>query len=103
MRTVIKKYGNKEYLMKLGARQKKLYSDITKKPILTDEEPTYSDILTLVRCAISFSNKFISEDEVLNLADEIGDKELYKLYGDLLRAMIEEFDDNKDIIPSDKR
>ena len=100
MKTIVKKYGDKEYIMKLGARQKKLYSDLTNKPILTDEEPTYSDILTLVRCAISFSNKFISEDEVLNLADEIGDKELYALYGELLKAMIQEFDDNQGAIPS---
>lgn len=100
MKTVIRKYGDKELIMKLGARQKKMYSDLTNKPILTDQEPTYSDMITLVRCAISFSNKFISEDEVLNLVDEIGDKELYKLYGDLLRAMIEEFEDNKGVIPS---
>ena len=100
MKTLVRKYGDKEYVMKLGARQKKMYSDITKKPILTDEEPTYSDMITLVRCAISFSNKFISVDEILNLADEIGDKELYALYGDLLKAMIQEFDDNKGAIPS---
>lgn len=100
MKTIVRKYGDKEYIMKLGARQKKLYSDITKKPILTSEEPTYSDMITLIRCAASFSNKFISEDEILNLADEIGDKEIYALYGDLLRAMIEEFEDNKGIIPS---
>ena len=100
MRTIIKKYGDKEYIMKLGARQKKMYSDITKKPILTEREPTYSDMITLIRCAISFSNKFISEDEVLNLADEIGDRAIYELYGELLKAMIKEFDDNKDIIPS---
>lgn len=100
MKTIVRKYGDKEYIMKLGARQKKMYSDITKKPILTDQEPTYSDMITLIRCAISFSNKFISEDEVLNLADEIGDKVIYELYGDLLKAMIKEFDDNKDIIPS---
>ncbi|MBC8630264.1 hypothetical protein H8697_00880 [[Eubacterium] tenue] len=100
MKTIVRKYGDKEYIMKLGARQKKMYCDITKKPILTDEAPTESDMYTLIRCAISFSNKFISEDEVLNLADEIGDKEIYKLYGDLLKAMIKEFDDNKDIIPS---
>ncbi|CEN84165.1 Uncharacterised protein [[Clostridium] sordellii] len=100
MKTIVRKYGDKEYIMKLGARQKKMYSDITKKPILTDQEPTYSDMITLIRCAISFSNKFISEDEVLNLADEIGDKAIYELYGDLLKAMIKEFDDNKDIIPS---
>ncbi|CEQ04084.1 Uncharacterised protein [[Clostridium] sordellii] len=100
MKTIVRKYGDKEYIMKLGARQKKMYSDITKKPILTDQEPTYSDMITLIRCAISFSNKFISEDEVLNLADEIGDKAIYELYGDLLKAMIREFDDNKDIIPS---
>lgn len=100
MKTIVRKYGDKEYIMKLGARQKKMYSDITKKPILTDQEPTYSDMITLIRCAISFSNKFISEDEVLNLADEIGDKDIYELYGDLLKAMIKEFDDNKDIIPS---
>lgn len=100
MKTIVRKYGDKEYIMKLGARQKKMYCDITKKPILTDEAPTESDMYTLIRCAISFSNKFISEDEILNLADEIGDKEIYKLYGDLLKAMIKEFDDNKDIIPS---
>lgn len=100
MKTIVRKYGDKEYIMKLGARQKKMYSDITKKPILTDQEPTYSDMISLIRCAISFSNKFISEDEVLNLADEIGDKAIYELYGDLLKAMIKEFDDNKDIIPS---
>lgn len=100
MKVIVRKYGEKEYIMKLGARQKKMYCDITKKPILTDEAPTESDMYTLIRCAISFSNKFISEDEVLNLADEIGDKEIYKLYGDLLKAMIKEFDDNKDIIPS---
>lgn len=100
MKTIVRKYGDKEYIMKLGARQKKLYSDITKKPILTDEEPTYSDMITLIKCAVSFSNKFISEDEILNLADEIGDKEIYALYGDLLRAMIEEFEDNKGSIPS---
>lgn len=100
MKTIVRKYGDKEYIMKLGARQKKMYSDITKKPILTDQEPTYSDMITLIRCAISFSNKFISEDEVLNLADEIGDKAIYELYGGLLKAMIKEFDDNKDIIPS---
>lgn len=100
MKIIVRKYGDKEYIMKLGARQKKMYSDITKKPILTDQEPTYSDMITLIRCAISFSNKFISEDEVLNLADEIGDKAIYELYGDLLKAMIKEFDDNKDIIPS---
>ncbi|GAA0861706.1 hypothetical protein [Paraclostridium tenue] len=100
MKIIVRKYGDKEYIMKLGARQKKMYCDITKKPILTDEAPTESDMYTLIRCAISFSNKFISEDEVLNLADEIGDKEIYKLYGDLLKAVIKEFDDNKDIIPS---
>ena len=100
MKTIVRKYGDKEYIMKLGARQKKLYSDITKKPILTSEEPTYSDMITLIRWAASFSNKIISEDEILNLADEIGDKEIYALYGDLLRAMIEEFEDNKGIIPS---
>ncbi len=100
MKTIVRKYGDKEYIMKLGARQKKMYCDITKKPILTDEAPTESDMYTLIRCAISFSNKFISEDEVLNLADEIGDKAIYELYGDLLKAMIKEFDDNKDIIPS---
>ena len=100
MKIIVRKYGDKEYIMKLGARQKKMYSDITKKPILTDQEPTYSDMISLIRCAISFSNKFISEDEVLNLADEIGDKAIYELYGDLLKAMIKEFDDNKDIIPS---
>lgn len=100
MKIIVRKYGDKEYIMKLGARQKKMYSDITKKPILTDQEPTYSDMITLIRCAISFSNKFISEDEVLNLADEIGDKAIYELYGDLLKAIIKEFDDNKDIIPS---
>lgn len=100
MKTIVRKFGDREYIMKLGARQKKMYSDITKKPILTDQEPTYSDMITLIRCAISFSNKFISEDEVLNLADEIGDKAIYELYGDLLKAMIKEFDDNKDIIPS---
>lgn len=101
MKTIIKKYGDKEYIMKLGARQKKMYSDITNKPILTDTEPTYSDMITLIRCAISFSNKFISEDEVLNLADEIGDKGLYELYGDLLKAMLEEFEDNKGAIPKE--
>lgn len=100
MKTIVRKFGDREYIMKLGARQKKMYSDITKKPILTDQEPTYSDMITLIRCAISFSNKFISEDEVLNFADEIGDKAIYELYGDLLKAMIKEFDDNKDIIPS---
>lgn len=100
MKAIVRKYGDKEYIMKLGARQKKMYCDITKKPILTDETPTESDMYTLIRCAISFSNKFISEDEVLNLADEIGDKAIYELYGDLLKAMIKEFDDNKDIIPS---
>ena len=100
MKTIVRKYNDKEYVMKLGARQKKLYSDLTNKPILTQEEPTYSDMITLIRCAVSFSNKFISEDEILNLADEIGDKEIYALYGDLLRAMIEEFEDNKGIIPS---
>ena len=100
MKTIVRKFGDREYIMKLGARQKKMYSDITKKPILTDQEPTYSDMITLIRCAISFSNKFISEDEVLNLADEIGDKAIYELYGYLLKAMIKEFDDNKDIIPS---
>lgn len=101
MKTIVKKYGDKEYIMKLGARQKKMYSDITNKPILTDAEPTYSDMITLIRCAISFSNKFISEDEVLNLADEIGDKGLYELYGDLLKAMLEEFEDNKGAIPKE--
>lgn len=100
MKTIVRKYNDKEYVMKLGARQKKMYSDLTNKAIITNEEPTYSDMITLVRCAISFSNKFISEDEVLNLVDEIGDKEFYALFGDLLRAMIEEFDDNKEIIPS---
>lgn len=100
MKTIVRKYGDKEYVMKLGARQKKMYCDITKKPILTNEAPTESDMYTLIRCAMSFSNKFISEDEVLNLADEIGDKAIYELYGDLLKAMIKEFDDNKDIIPS---
>lgn len=99
MKTIVKKYSDKEYIMKLNARQKKAYSDITKKPILTDQEPTYSDMITLIRCAISFSNKSISEDEVLNLADEIGDKEIYTLYGDLIRAIVEEFEDNKSIIP----
>ena len=102
MKTIIRKYNDKEYVMKLGARQKKLYSDLTKKPILTSEDPTYSAMITLIRCAISFSNKFISEDEVLNLADEIGDKEIYALYGDLLRAMIDEFEDNKESIPTKK-
>ena len=102
MKTIVRKYNDKEYVMKLGARQKKLYSDLTNKPILTSEEPTYSDMITLIRCAISFSNKFISEDEVLNLADEIGDKEIYALYGDLLRAMIDEFEDNKESIPTKK-
>lgn len=100
MKTIIKKYNDKEYVMKLGARQKKMYSDLTNKPILTSEEPTYSDMITLIRCAISFSNKFITEDDVLNLIDEIGDKELYTLYGDLLRAMIEEFEENKEVIPN---
>ena len=28
MKTIVKKYSDKEYIMKLGARQKKLYSDI---------------------------------------------------------------------------
>ena len=102
MKTIVRKYNEKEYVMKLGAIQKKLYSDLTKKPILTSEEPTYSDMITLIQCAISFSNKFISEDEVLNLADEIGDKEVYALYGDLLRAMIDEFEDNKEAIPTKK-
>ena len=102
MKTIVRKYNEKEYVMKLGARQKKLYSDLTNKPMLTDQEPTYSDMIALIRCAISFSNKFISEDEVLNLADEIGDKEVYALYGDLLRVMIEEFEDNKGAIPSQK-
>ena len=64
MKTIVRKYGDKEYIMKLGARQKKMYCDITKKPILTDEAPTESDMYTLIRCAISFSNKFISEDEI---------------------------------------
>ncbi len=100
MKTIVRKYNDKEYVMKLGARQKKLYSDLTNKPILTQEEPTYSDMITLIRCAVSFSNKFISEDEILNLADEIGDKEIYTLYGDLLRAMIDEFEDNKGSIPT---
>ena len=100
MKTIVRKYGDKEYVMKLGARQKKMYCDLTKKPILGEKEPTESDMYTLIRCAISFSNKFISEDEVLNLVDEIGDKEVHKLYGDLLRAMIEEFEDNKGVIPS---
>lgn len=100
MKTIVKKYNDKEYVMKLGARQKKMYSDLTNKPILTSEEPTYSDMITLIRCAISFSNKFITEDDVLNLIDEIGDKELYTLYGDLLRAMIEEFEENKEVIPN---
>lgn len=102
MKTIIRKYNDKELIMKLGARQKKMYSDLTGKPLITQSEPTYSDMITLVRCAISFSNKFITEDEVLNLFDEIGDKELYKLYGDLMRAMIEEFEDNKGAIPSKK-
>ena len=102
MKTIVRKYNEKEYVMKVGARQKKLYSDLTKKPILTSEEPTYSDMITLIQCAISFSNKFISEDEVLNLADKIGDKEVYALYGDLLRAMIDEFEDNKEAIPTKK-
>lgn len=100
MKTIVKKYGDKEYIMKLGARQKKMYCDITKKPILSDEQPTESDMYSLIRCAISFSNKFISEDEVLNLADEIGDKAIYELYGELLKAMLEEFDDNQGAIPS---
>lgn len=100
MKTIVKKYGDKEYIMKLGARQKKMYCDITKKPILNDEQPTESDMYTLIRCAISFSNKFISEDEVLNLADEIGDKAIYELYGELLKAMLEEFNDNQGAIPS---
>lgn len=100
MKTIVKKYNDKEYVMKLGARQKKMYSDLTNKPILTSEEPTYSDMIALIRCAISFSNKFITEDDVLNLIDEIGDKELYTLYGDLLRAMIEEFEENKEVIPN---
>lgn len=100
MKTIVRKYGDKEFIMKMGARQKKMYCDITNKPILTDQQPTDSDMYTLIRCAMSFSNKFISEDEVLNLVDEIGDKEVYKLYGDILKAMIEEFEDNKTIIPS---
>lgn len=100
MKTIVRKYNDKEYVMKLGARQKKLYSDLTNKPILTQEEPTYSDMITLIRCAVSFSNKFISEDEILNLADEIGDKEIYTLYGDLLRVMIDEFEENKESIPT---
>ena len=48
MKTIIRKYNDKEYVMKLGARQKKLYSDLTNKPILTSEEPTYSDMITLI-------------------------------------------------------
>ena len=100
MKTIVRKYNDKEYVMKLGARQKKLYSDLTNKPILTQEEPTYSDMITLIRCAVSFSNKFISEDEILNLADEIGDKEIYTLYGYLSRVMIDEFEENKESIPT---
>lgn len=100
MRTIVRNYDGKEYIMKLGARQKKMYCDITKKPILSDQAPTESDMYTLIRCAISFSNRFIEEDMVLNLIDKIGDEEVYKLYGDLIRSMVSEFKANQDIIPS---
>ena len=100
MRTIVKELCGKERVLKLGSRQKAMYENLTGKSFFSDVMPSYTDQVAMLRSALSFSDKRITEEQTFDIIDEIGDAEFFKIIAELMEAVADELEGIENAIPT---